>query len=162
MDATAQLSAKAFSDQLQKMSIFEMLGVVGTEEEKEAFLTEVQDVIWQDVVENDLAPLLDEAELNEVEAMLNDEQASEDVKRDYLFDMILKKVPNAEEVLLSRTMQLKSDLLHERLHGMQQFFTGNEAALQKLEVAHGHIDAEQHDEAVTVLNELAATIPQQQ
>jgi hypothetical protein len=161
MDATAQPTAKSFSEQLQKMSIFEMLGVQGTEEEKEAFLSEVQDVIWQDVVENDLAPLLTESELDEVQAMLNNEATPEDEKRDYLFDMILKKVPNAEEVLLERTMQLKSDLLHERLHGMQQFFVNNPDALAKLEVAHGHIDAEQHDEAVVVLNELSASIPQQ-
>jgi hypothetical protein len=158
MDTTAQSSAKSFSEKLQKMSIFEMLGVEGTEEEKEAFLSEVQDVIWQDVVENDLAPLLSEAEMDEVDAMLNDESANEDTKRDYLFDLILKKVPNAEEVLLERTMQLKSDLLHERFHGMQQFFANNPEAMQKLEVAHGHIDADEHEEAVALLNELAATI----
>ena len=158
MDTTAQSSAKSFSEKLQKMSIFEMLGVEGTEEEKEAFLSEVQDVIWQDVVENDLAPLLSEPEMDEVDAMLNDESASEDTKRDYLFDLILKKVPNAEEVLLERTMQLKSDLLHERFHGMQQFFANNPEAMQKLEVAHGHIDADEHEEAVALLNELAATI----
>lgn len=158
MDTTAQPSAKAFSEKLQKMSIFEMLGVEGSEEEKEAFLSEVQDVIWQDVVENDLAPLLTEPELDEVEAMLNNEQTPEDTKRDYLFDLILKKVPNAEEVLLERTMQLKSDLLHERLHGMQEFFKDKPEALSELEKAHGLIDGEQHDEAVAVLNQLAATI----
>ena len=158
MDTTAQSSAKSFSEKLQKMSIFEMLGVEGTEEEKEAFLSEVQDVIWQDVVENDLAPLLSEAEMDEVDTMLNNEGASEDTKRDYLFDLILKKVPNAEEVLLERTMQLKSDLLHERFHGMQQFFANNPEAMQKLEVAHGHIDADEHEQAVALLNELAATI----
>lgn len=158
MDNTAQSFAQKFSDQLQKMSIFEMLGAEGTEEEKDQFLSQIQDVIWQDVVEKDLAPLLNDDEISQVEAKLSDDTLSNEDKRDYLFDLIMEKVPQAEQVLLDRTMQLKSDLLHERLHGMDHYFANDAAAQTKLQAAHGHLDAQEYDQCVALLNELSSSI----
>ncbi len=157
MDSTAQNHSQAFTETLHRLSIFEMLGVEGTEEEKEEFLSEVQDVIWQDVVENDLAPILSDEEADNVHTLLNDEGIEQNTKRDYLFDLILKKVPQAEDVLLQRTLQLKSDLLHERLHGMQEYFSNNAASMQKLQTAHQLIENQDLDAAVAILNELSAS-----
>lgn len=155
---STDLSLSSFSQSIQSMSIFDMLGVEGTEEEKEAFLTQVQDVIWQDVVETDLAPLLSDAELDEVEAFLENEATTDDAKRDYLFGLIIDKVPDAESVLLTRTMQLKSDLLTERLEGMKEFFVNNAAAQSKLSQAEQLLTQHKHDEAVAILNELSASV----
>lgn len=157
MDTAAQ-TLSTFSEAIQNMSIFDMLGVEGTEEEKELFLTQIQDIIWQDVVETDLAPLLSDAELDEVEAFLSNDQKSDDEKRDHLFGLIIDKVPNAESVLLTRTMQLKSDLLMERLEGMKEYFKNDTAAQSKLAEAQKHIEMQQHGEAVALLNELSNSV----
>ncbi len=154
---SAAQSMTNFSQAIQNMSIFDMLGVQGTEEEKEAFLTQVQDVIWQDVVETDLAPLLSDAEIEAVEKMLNDEGKTDEEKRDYLFGLIIDKVPDAESVLLTRTMQLKSDLLSERLEGMKEYFQGKAEAQSKLAQAQTLIEQQKHEEAVAILNALSAT-----
>ena len=143
---------------LQRMDIFDILGAQGTNEEKEAFLEELQDVIWQEVFEKHVSEKLTDDDVKAVEGIIADEAMEDDAKRVKLFEMLRDKVPDLDSILLDRTVQLKADMLQQRLEGMKEFYASNADATGKLSQAEQMWGAEQYQEMVDLLNTLLPSV----
>jgi hypothetical protein len=148
---------KESSQALQDQNIFLLLGVNdGSEEEREAFLDELQQVIWEDFLENDLNLLVTTSEHQELEPLLNQNaEAANDVsKQEELITKLEKLIPDLEEIMLEKALELKADLMRERLVGMREFYAGNEAALNTIASAEGQMQQDRWLDAAQALNQL--------
>ncbi len=116
----------------EQLDIFTVLGVAQDDPDREAFLQQMEEAIWEEIVENELADKMGEAELAQLETILNDEATSVDDKREQLFGMLVGKVPNFEIVVREYTMAAKRDLLLERLEGTKEFYGTTQPNADKL------------------------------
>jgi hypothetical protein len=116
----------------EQLDIFTVLGVAQDDPDREAFLQQMEEAIWEEIVENELSDKLGETELAQIETILNDEAASAEEKRDHLFGMLVDKVPNFEKVVRDYTMAAKRDLLSERLEGTKEYYSQTSPNADKL------------------------------
>lgn len=139
---------------LTELDVFTILGVSGTDEEKTAFLQEMQEVIWDDVVSSELDDNLTDEEMERIDDIIADTATSMDDKHNKLYAFLTEKIPNLTEVLTTKVNQFKMDLLDDRIEGMTEFYQSqnNADALGKLEQALGMRNEERYSEAVAVLN----------
>ncbi|MBU1885270.1 hypothetical protein KKE34_01530 [Patescibacteria group bacterium] len=139
------------SQSLHDQNIFFLLGVKdGTDEEKEAFLDELQQVIWEDFLESDVKLLITAEEMIKLREMMakGDGQAEQEEMIVYLE----KLIPDLEEIMLEKALELKSDLFKERIAGMREYHLGNQAALDNIDEAKKLIDQTQWKKAAEILN----------
>ncbi len=139
---------------LEKMDIFTMLGVKGTEEEKEAFLDELQDLVWQEFVDTELMDNLDEQSMEKVEKILMDESLSAQQQQQQLQTILTQAVPDYEQVLLILALQLKEDMFYARLDGLKERFKEQQNNLSKVQQAEQLAQQENWKQAVEMVNEL--------
>lgn len=150
-DQTAQTPNQ--SQALEDQNIFELLGVTeGTDEEREAFLDELQQVIWEDFLESDLKLLVTSAEYAELEPMLASDKATDLENQEALVGKLEKLIPDLEEIMLEKALELKADLVRERIAGMKEYYSGNEAAQQALQEAEAQVTEDQWYSAAQTLN----------
>lgn len=143
---------------LQTMDVFTLLGTTGSPEDREAFLTELQDAIWQEVAEEHLASQLSDQEMDEISRVMDDTSLSVEAKRNKLFEVLGQKVPDIEKILEDKTIQIKEDLLTERLEGMMVYYEEDEDAMRRLEEADDLLLSEKYAEAVAILNDLSKKV----
>lgn len=141
---------------LTELDIFTILGVSGTDEEKNAFLQEMQEVIWDDVISTELDDNLSDSEMDRIDAIIADTATSIDDKHNQLYAFLTEKIPNLTEVLTAKVNQFKLDLLDDRIEGMTEFYTtnNNADALAKIATAQGLRNDENFKDAVSALNSL--------
>lgn len=136
---------------LEAQNIFDLLGVSdGNAEEKEAFLDELQEVIWEDFIENDVGLLLNEdqlAKLNEIK----DRGQSREVQEEMLVHLE-EILPDLEDIMMDKALELKEDMVLERISGMKEFFSGNQQALDQIRQAEDLISENKWADAGSVLN----------
>lgn len=145
------------AQQLATMDIFSLLGIENaSDEEREMFLNQLQDAIWEEVVEDELLEKLTEEEVNSIEQTVNDENMSADDKRNALFSMLSDKVPNLEERLADSTNQLKFDLLGERVDGLREYYKDKPDQLSVLDQVEQMVESGNVTEAVNMLNKQQA------
>lgn len=151
--APSQVASQALEDQ----NIFLLLGVTdGTEQDREAFLDELQQVIWEDFLENDLQLLVTTDEYNTLQPLLSkDENPENDLaKQEELVGKLENLIPDLEEIMLEKALELKADLLRERITSMKEFFAGNEAALRSIGDAEANLQLEKWFDAAQILNQV--------
>lgn len=142
-------------ESLEDQNIFDLLGVTdGTDQEKERFLDELQQVIWEDFLENDVKLLLTTQELTELEALTKAEGGNDLEKQEKIVVYLEKLIPDLEEIMLEKALELKGDLVKERIAGMKEYFAQNQAALQTLTQAEEKINDSQWRTAAAMLNSL--------
>ncbi len=138
---------------LEAQNIFDLLGVSdGKPEEKEAFLDELQDVIWEDFLGHDVDLLLTEAEmvkLNELKAKGNAPEVQEEI-----LVFLEKLIPDLEDMMMDKAIELKEDMVMERIAGMREFHAQNVAALEKITQAEKHISEGHWADASQLLNSI--------
>ncbi len=119
-------------ESLEAQNIFVMLGVEeGSDEERESFLDELQSVIWEDFLEKDAELLITSEEkkgLDELKA----KELSEEEKQEEIVAYLEKLIPDLEEILLEKALELKEDLFRERLKDMKEHFQGKEDTLKEI------------------------------
>jgi hypothetical protein len=141
MSDTAQ-QPNPTSQALEDQNIFLLLGVNdGTDEEKEAFLDELQLVIWDDFVENDLQLLVTEEEMAEVRKIM---EASADGQNEAVQEQLVtyleKLIPDLEEIMLEKALELKEDMAKERVAGMKEYYADNQSALDAITEAEAQLN----------------------
>lgn len=156
-DQTAQTPNQNQSQALEDQNIFELLGVTeGTDEEREAFLDELQQVIWEDFLESDLKLLVTSEEYAGLEPLLQtggDQSADMDLQEE-LVGKLEKLIPDLEEIMLEKALELKADLVRERIAGMKEYYSGNEAALNSLQEAEAKVMEDRWFDAAQTLNQI--------
>jgi hypothetical protein len=138
---------------LEKENIFFLLGVEdGSTDEKEKFLDELQEVIWEDFVENDVELLLTSEELENFKKIQATGQINEPKVQEAMLTFLEKLIPDLEEIMLEKALELKEDLVMERVKGMEEYFAGNEEALSKVNSAKQMLDQNLWHDAAALLN----------
>lgn len=109
------------SEALEDQNIFVMLGIDQIpEKEKESFLDELQQVIWEDFVENDTKLLLTQEEYSQFSALANKTYANENEKQGTLIDFVEKLIPDLEKIMLEKALELKEEMFRERVKELQR------------------------------------------
>ncbi len=143
--------------QLSTMDVFTLLGITeASNEERELFLAQLQDAIWEEVVDEELSDSLTDEEIDSIDQTITDESISADEKRNRLFAMLAEKVPNLEERLMETTNDLKFDLLGERVEGLREYYADKAEQLQVLDQVEEMVNNGNLNEAVAVLNKQQA------
>lgn len=108
------------SEDIADLNIFDMLGVKdGTPEQRDQFLNELQAVIWDDFIDHDTKLLLTEDEQKQLASILQpDPKSPENQEKAVVFLETL--VPDLEEIMLEKALQLKEEMVRERLKAMQE------------------------------------------
>ncbi|MGD9128951.1 MAG: hypothetical protein PVJ09_00455 [Candidatus Woesebacteria bacterium] len=121
------------SEDLEDQNIFFLLGVTdGTDEEKEKFLDELQQVIWEDFLDNDLNLLTTEEEYQKVETILSNPAKTDLEKQEEVLSFLEGLIPDLEEIMLEKALELKEELVKERIAGMKEYYAGQQASSDRV------------------------------
>lgn len=141
------------SEALEDQNIFDLLGITeATEEEKELFLDELQQVIWEDFVENDVELLLTEDELKEFRAISENTSVSEDDRQGQMIDFLEKLIPDLEKIMLEKALDLKEDMTRQRITELQQHYKDTPERLDIVQQTLTLADQQQWRSVATTLN----------
>lgn len=136
---------------LEAQNIFDLLGVAdGKPEEKEAFLDELQDVIWEDFLSHDAELLLTPQELTQLNE-LKAKGSSAEVQEEILV-FLEKLIPDLEDMMMDKAIELKEDMVMERIAGMREFHSQNAQALEQITNAERQISEGRWADAAKTLN----------
>ena len=144
----------ADSEELKAQNIFDMLGLMKIEdEEKNQFLDELESMIWDDFVAHDLELLLTSEEYAGAREILDTKVQSEAQQKENLIVYLEKLVPDLDEVLYDKALELKSEMMGERLAKMKESADGT--ILAKIKEVEGLISQNHWKSAVSLLNQLS-------
>lgn len=151
---TSAPNSTADAEELKAQNIFEMLGLANIEdEEKNKFLDDLESMIWDDFIFHDLELLLTSEEYAGARQILDDKSKGEEQQKEDLIAYLEKLVPDLDEVLYDKALELKSEMMGERLAKMKE--DADEAALAEIKKAEGLISQNHWKSAVTLLNQLS-------
>lgn len=157
---TAPPATSGQSQTLEDQNIFFLLGVEDVaDEEKEAFLDELQQVIWEDFLENDVQLLITENENVELQQIMDKSYPSDLDKQEAIVVYLEKLIPDLEEVMLEKAMDLKREMVDERLVSMREVFATDAATLQTIDQAASLIQQDKWRDAAEMLNGLELKQP---
>lgn len=158
MQDTAQVPPQQVpSESLEDQNIFFLLGVNdGSEEDKEKFLDELQQVIWEDFLEFDVKLLITNDEYTEFKKLLDEPSANDLEKQEKLVVYLEKLVPDLEEIMLEKALELKGDMFKERIAGMKEYHTANPDALSNIDRAEFMMAENKWRSAAELLNSISA------
>lgn len=136
---------------LELQNIFVLLGVTDSnQQEKEAFLDELQQVVWEDFLEHDLELLITEEEKAKVDELLA--KSSDQAMQEELVVYLEKLIPDLEEIVYEKALELKADMVEERIAGMKDYYQDNAQAMSQIDQAEKLIEQNQWRTAAEVLN----------
>jgi hypothetical protein len=143
------------SQTLEDQNIFHLLGIEdASAEEKEAFLDELQQVIWEDFVENDVDLLLTEEEFTEFKKISTTPGQSEEDRQSAMIVYLEKLVPDLEKIMLEKALELKEEMVRERISELHGMMGSDQAALSKIDQAQKLVDDQQWRDAANLLNSI--------
>lgn len=151
-----QTEVPAQSESIEDQNIFFMLGVTdGTQEQRDAFLDELQQVIWEDFLENDVKLLVTTEEMAEVQKMLDNRESRDLEKQEEIIVYLEKLIPDLEQIMLEKALELKVDMVRERVEGLRQFYSGQQEKLNRIDQADQLITENKWYSAAHLLNSLS-------
>ncbi len=151
-EAEAEKTEDQEEDQsLASQNIFVLLGVTdSSQEEKENFLDELQQVVWEDFLEHDLELLITQEEKAKVDELLA--SSTDQTMQEELVVYLEKLIPDLEEIIYEKALELKADMVEERIAGMKEYYQGNAQATRQINQAEQLIEQNQWRTAAEVLN----------
>lgn len=144
-------------ESIEQINIFDLIGSTdASNQEKEAFLDELQEAIWDDFLDKDLELLVTSEEFDQLKQTRNQAAVNpQDVKiQEELINEVEKLVPDVSEIMLEKALEIKEDLAWERIEGMKENYQGNPDALKKIEEASEHFKKGHWQVGSTVLNSI--------
>lgn len=155
-EQTEEIDQEEADQSLESQNIFDLLGAAdGEESEKEAFLDELQQVVWEDFIQSDVQTLLTEAEYAEFSQIVNQPEIANEEMQEKALEFLEKLVPDLEDILLEKALQLKQDLVWERVAGMKEYFAGQDQQLQAVVQAEALFKQGRWDDGAQLLNTLS-------
>ncbi len=145
---------EANEEELKSQNIFVMLGLMNiTDEEKNQFLDELEEMIWDDFVFHDLELLLTSEEYAGARKILDNADTNKDEVKENLIVYLEKLIPDLDEVLYDKALELKSEMMGERLGKMKE--SADEAVLAKVKEVENLISQNLWKSASLLLNQLS-------
>jgi hypothetical protein len=127
--ANDQVVSQALEDQ----NIFDLIGdKAGTVEQREAFLDELQKVIWDDFLDNDVELLLTDEEIAPLEEIIMMEGVSDIEKQEQIVTYLSGKIPDLEDIMLEKALKLKEDMVMERILSLEEMYASDQGKLEEL------------------------------
>ncbi|MFZ1721008.1 MAG: hypothetical protein WAU07_00730 [Microgenomates group bacterium] len=124
------------SEELQDQNIFDLLGVKdGSPEQREQFLDELQQVIWEDFLENDARLLLTEDEMSQLKVILEKSTDNSLEQQEEVVVFLEKLIPDLEDIMLEKALDLKADLFKERIIGTREYIAADPSKLHIVDQA---------------------------
>jgi hypothetical protein len=143
------------SETLEDQNIFFLLGVRdGTDQQKEAFLDELQQVIWEDFLEFDVKLLITSDEMTQLQELLNSQTEKDLEKQEKIVIFLEKLIPDLEDIMLEKALELKEEMVRERASGLRQYYAEKPEKLQRLGEAEQLMDAGKWYSAAHLMNSL--------
>lgn len=137
-------------ESLQMQNIFDMLGLDQiSDEEKNQFLDELEQLIWNDFVEKDLPLLLTSTEHEEAKKIMADPTKPSDAGKEALLNYLSSLIPDLEDILYQKALELKAEMFAERLKRMST--DADEAMSAKLQEAKSLATQNRYKSAVKLL-----------
>lgn len=131
---TLHESTASQSETLEDQNIFFLLGVRdGTDQQKESFLDELQQVIWEDFLEYDVKLLITSDEMVELKTMLGSQTDRDLEKQEKIIVYLEKLIPDLEEIMLEKALELKEEMVRERINGLRQYFADKPEKIQRVD-----------------------------
>lgn len=147
----------ASGEAIEEQNIFELLGVTNAQAaEKEAFLDELQEALWDDFLDKDLALLVTPEQLKEVKDLRAQAQLPENERQEKLIAKVESLVPDIEEIMLEKALELKEDMVRERISGLKEYYAQKPDELAKVHEAEQLATAGRWKSVATLLNSLTA------
>jgi hypothetical protein len=145
------------SDQaLESQNIFVMLGInSATDREKDMFLDELQQIIWEDFLNNDVNLLLTEDEEMEFAKIQKQEDVSQEDAQTQMVEYLEKLVPDLEKIMLEKALQLKEEMFIERITQMKKVNADKPEIVKEVEAAEKLQQDQKWLDATNALNEIA-------
>lgn len=160
--AVSDSTASSSDEDLESMNIFFMLGAEdGTDEQKEKFLDELQQVIWDDFLSNDVKLLITSDETAEFDRLMqvkNSAQTTDQTEsaQDSLVEYLEKLIPDLEDIMLEKALDLKADLFTERIASLKEYNVNNADKLEEIKKAEALMFEDKWKSATLVLNQIEA------
>lgn len=147
----------ASDEDIETQNIFFMLGVEeGDDDLKEKFLDQLQEVIWDDFLTNDVELLLTQDEFAEFKTQKEKaDTASGDTQeeaKDALVEYLEGLIPDLEDIMLEKALDLKADLFVERVNSMKQLFAQKPEELDQIARAEQLMYEDKWKSSATLLN----------
>jgi len=145
------------SEKLEDQNIFFLLGIKedeATGEQRESFLDELQQVIWEDFLENDVQLLLTKQEMDELQVLLGKTKGKAIEEQEEIVVFLEKLIPDLEEIMLEKALELKADMVRERIAGMKQRFVEKPENLKQIELAEQQLSDSQWLSMAKTLNSI--------
>lgn len=148
-------AAPSSSEVLDDQNIFFMLGAEdGTEEQKTQFLDELQQIIWEDFLENDTKLLLTSDEQAQLHQATGGEIGKPLAEQEVALELLEKLIPDLEELMLEKAIQLKGDLFRERVASLRELYANEPEKMARVEQANELMGQNQWFSAAQVLNQM--------
>lgn len=146
-------------EEIEAQNIFYMLDVEeGDEVLKEKFLDQLQEVIWDDFLTSDVELLLTQDELVSFKVYKEKADSTEgdaqEKAKDEMVEYLEKLVPDLEDIMLEKALDLKADLFVERINGMKEYFAEKPDHLAKVAEAEQLMYEDKWKSAASVLNSI--------
>ena len=151
-----QTADESRSQLLEDQNIFTLLGVTdGTEEEKSRFLDDLQQVIWEDFLENDVALLILDSEHQKLKEIIGVSSANLSIEtQEKIIEYLEELIPDLEEIMVDKAVRLKADLFRERVESLKTLYSNDQHKLQKCMQAESYIHEGSWALAADTLNSL--------
>ncbi len=122
------------SQLLEDQNIFTLLGVAdGSEEEKSQFLDDLQQVIWEDFLENDVALLILDSEYQKLQEITGGTSRDLSVEtQEKIVEYLEKLIPDLEEIMVDKAVRLKADLFRERIASLKSLHSDDIEKMQTI------------------------------
>ena len=141
------------SEELKAQNIFDMLGLADIEdEEKNKFLDELESMIWEDFITHDLELLLTSEEYKQARRILDENDKEETQQKEDLIAYLEGLIPDLDEVLYDKALELKSEMMGERLAKMKA--EADTATLEEIKKVEDFISQNKWRSAAALLNEI--------
>lgn len=143
-------------ESLEAQNIFELLGVTeGGEDEREAFLDELQQVIWEDFIDNDVELLITSQEQEQLQAIRSQRHDSSEAEQEAILVFLEKLIPDLEEIMLEKALELKEDLARERVATVRQYFQDDPTKLDQVSQAENEFNSGNWAKGAQLLNQIS-------
>lgn len=155
-DVSVNQKYSSESETLEDQNIFFLLGVeTGSDIEKSQFLDDLQQVIWEDFLENDVSLLILDSENQKLREIIGPSSADLSVeKQEKIIEFLEEIVPDLEDIMVDKAVRLKADLVRERIASLKELYLGESDTLELILQAETHINEGKWATAARTLNNL--------
>lgn len=151
--ATEPTAAAAPAQGLEAQNIFVLLGITdGNDEDKEQFLDQLQQVIWEDFLSHDVEMLITSEEMSQLRQIMSKAATNELELQEEIIGFLEPLIPDLEEIMLEKALELKEDMARERVAGLRQYYANQPEKMQQIEQAEAFMVKNQWATAADVLN----------